>query len=124
MQTDTRRNVRHTSTQVPRGTKCYYCGKSGHWKRDCYKWKLEEGIGAGAAGRRKAFTFLVEQTNSQGGMHWIIDSGASQHLSRDRPGFLSYKTVSKPQSITIADGTTIEVDGVGDIEIATEIGVI
>jgi len=124
MQTDTRRNVGLTSAQAPQGTKCYYCGKAGHWKRDCYKRKSEEVTGAGGAGRPKEFTFLVEKTNSQGGMHWIIDSGASQHLSRDRAGFLSYKTVSKPQSITIADGTTIEADGVGDIEITTKIGVI
>ena len=124
MQTDTRRNVGLTSLQVPQGTKCYYCGKSGHWKRDCYKRKSEEGTGAGGAGRTKEFTFLVGQTNSLGGIHWIIDSGASQHLSRNRAEFLTYKAISTPQSITIADGTTIRADGYGDIEIATKIGVI
>jgi len=124
MQTDTRRNVGLTSIQVPQGTKCCYCGKSGHWKWDCYKRKSEEGPGAGGAGRPKEFAFLVEQMNSQSEMHWIIELEASQHLSRDRGGFLSYKTVSKVQSITMADGTTIEADGVGNIEIASKIGVL
>jgi len=110
-------------SQVLQGTKCHYCGKTGHWKRDCYKRKSEEATGIGAT-KTKEFTFLAEDTNLQTGISWIVDSGASQHLSRDRTQFLTYKSVSQPKSITIADGTRIEAHGIGDIAIQTRAGII
>jgi len=55
---------------------------------------------------------------------WIIDWGASQHLSRERTQFITYRKVSGEQAITIADATKINAHGIGDIEIATTAGVI
>ena len=112
-----------TSNQVPNGSKCYHCGKGGHWKKDCYKRKAEEASGAGT-GKNREFTFLAEDPECLPGSNWIIDSGASQHLSCHRTEFLTYKTVSQSLAITIADGTKIEAYGIGDMEITTEIGVI
>ena len=45
-----------TGSQVPTGTKCHYCCKSGHWKRESYKWKAEGGTESGINGT-KEFTF-------------------------------------------------------------------
>jgi len=56
------------------------------------------------------------------GMGWIIDSGASQHLSHDRMQFLTYKDVTPGLTITIADGTKIHTRGIGDIKVLTESG--
>ena len=58
------------------------------------------------------------------GTGWIIDSGASQHLSWEQTRFITYRTVSTEQAITIAVGTKINAHGIGDIEIATTAGVI
>jgi len=55
-------------------------------------------------------------------MRCIIDSSASQHLSHDHKQFSSYKTVAPGESITIADGTKIHAQGVGDIKIPTQNG--
>ena len=120
-QNEIRKSAGLAGNQVPNGTKCYHCGKGGHWKRDCYKRKAEEANGSGN-GRNREFTFLAEDAESLPGSNWIIDSGASQHLSRDRTKFLTYKTVSQSQAITIANGTKIEAYGIGDLEIATEVG--
>ena len=120
---DGRREFGLTGSQVPTGTKCHYCGKSGHWKRECYKRKAEEGTASGI-NRTKEFTFLVEDSSSPAGSNWIIASGASQHLSRHRSQFSTYKAVSQTQSITIADGTRLQVHGIGDIEIMTKVGAI
>jgi len=117
-----RRGIGLTSMQATNTIKCYHCGKSGHWKRDCYKRKLEEAAGSGT--RTKEFTFLAEDPSCLAGGDWIIDSGTSQHLSRFRTEFTIYRTVSQLQSITITDGTKIHAHGIGDIELKTEAGVI
>ena len=58
------------------------------------------------------------------GIGWIIDSGASQHISHDSARFTTYTHVSKAQAITIADGTRLEACGIGNIEISTKAGCI
>ena len=70
----------------------------------------------------KDFTFLAKAPESLPGRGWIIDSGASQHLSHDRSQFLSYNKVTNGHSITIADGTKIHAHGMGDIKVTTQNG--
>jgi len=113
---------RSMGQQRPNTTKCYHCGKSGHWKKDCFKRKAEEASGTGT--RTKEFTFLAEDPQCLPGSNWIIDSGAGQHLARYRTEFCTYRTVSQSWEITIADGTKIQEHGIGDIELTTEVGVI
>ena len=72
----------------------------------------------------REFTFLADSTKSRAGDGWIIDSGASQHLSLNRTQFCTYGSVSGPQLITIGDGSTIEAEGIGNVEIVTGAGVI
>ena len=122
---EVRRNQSSSNTQLPLGTKCFYCGKSGYWKRDCYKRKAEKALGSSSpSGRQKDFTFLAENPNSIPHNGWVIDSGASQHLCRDRTLFISYRNVSHEQTITIADGTRIHAHGIGEIDVPCTEGVI
>jgi len=100
-------------------TKCHDCGKEGHWNKDCYKRKANEGGNRNARGSRE-FTFVAENTGPAPSMGWIIDSGASQHLCGNRNTFSTYTNISKVQEITIADGTKIKANGVGTIEIVSQ----
>jgi len=105
------------------GSRCHYCGKEGHWKRDCYKRKAEEGssgMGTSDKGEKRDFTFLAKVPAESVPVGWIIDSGASQHLCGDRALFTTYNIMSENQEITIADGTKIEAKGIGEIAIATQ----
>ena len=118
----TRGGNRATGTiRPPAGTKCFHWGKEGHWKKDCYKRKSEEG-GQPQSGGSREFTFLAEGPAQAPKVGWIIDSGASQHLCGNRKDFATYTNIIRTQAITIADGTKIEAAGKGDIEIATEAG--
>jgi len=74
------------------------------------------------SGRTRDFTFLAKDTACMAGMGWIIDWGASQHLSHDHMKFLTYKNVTPGQTIMIADGTKIHAHGIGDIKVLTESG--
>jgi len=105
------------------GTKCQYCGKIGHWKKECYKKKADE-VSAHTGARTKEFTFLAEEPSYPRQNGWIIESGASQHSSQERERFLNYTPVSNKESITIADATKLHAHGRGNIQIATEGGTI
>ena len=105
------------------GTKCHYCGKEGHWKKDCYKRKAEEtGNRNGGLGGSQEFTFLAKEPLQVPKIGWIIDSGASQHLCGNRNAFSGFSDISTEQAITIADGTKIKAKGKGEIDITTGAG--
>ena len=107
-------------TRVGHGTRCHYCGKEGHRKKECYKRKSDEG--SGTTGLSTEFTFLAQEPVERTPMGWVIDSGASQHLCGDRTQFTSYTNISIDQAITIADGTKIQAIGSGEVVLATEEG--
>ena len=116
-----RGNTATGTIRPPAETKCYYCGKEGHWKKDCFKRKAEE-VGTPQSGGASEFTFFAEAPAQAARGGWIIDSGASQHLCGNRKEFSTYTTISKTKAIMLADGTTIEAAGIGDIVITIMVG--
>ena len=122
---DIRRNNNISDNRVAPGTKCHYCGKPGHWKKNCYKRKSDEVSTSGASiGRVREFTFLADNPDTLSDRSWVIDSGASQHLCREQARFVTYRNISETQIITIADGTKMHAHGIGDIKIPTALGMI
>ena len=45
----------------------------------------------------------------------VIDSGCTRHMSPHRQDFASYTTFDTPRRVTLADHTTIEAEGIGNI---------
>ena len=118
-----RGNTQTRGIESHSGTKCYYCGKEGHWKNDCYKRKSDEtGKQHEGYGGSQEFTFLAEKAELNLTSGWIVDSGASQHYCGDRRAFSCYSYISKDQAITIADRKKIKATGIGEIPIPTVTG--
>ena len=82
-------NKGSSTIRPPPGTKCYHCRKEGHWKKNCYRCKVEE-TGSQPRGGSQEFTFLVQEPQpSTPRLGWIIDSGASQHLCGIKEAFVT-----------------------------------
>ena len=101
---------------------CHYCQREGHWKAKCLKKKADEaGNRFKNEGGHTAIIATTRMTKRKASDDWVIDSGASQHLSAQRERFINYEEIS-PLKIQIGDGSEIEAQGMGDITIQTETG--
>eukprot|EP00794_Sanderia_malayensis_P016599 gene16599-biopygen14022 len=53
----------------------------------------------------------------QSGDEWLIDSGASQHMTYENSGMLNYEKFSTPRNIRLADNRIVHAYGKGNIRI-------
>lgn len=95
---------------------CYYCGKKGHMKKDCFKWRAERGSQGQALQLNAGVALTV---NTSGERSWIIDSGASHHMTGDKNTFNDYKRLVQPIPITLGDGRPAEGIGQGSIKLTS-----
>ena len=97
--------------------RCHYCNKEGHWKNECFKRKADEARGKLRKEQEEGHTAFTATTNERNEFNeWIIDSGASQHISAHRDRFIKYQSI-RAMKIQIGDGSEIEAIGKGDMEL-------
>ena len=60
----------------------------------------------------------VSAFTSQSRLPWIIDSGASDHMTGSSPVFSDYKPYSRQDKVKIADGTVSSVSGKGLVRVS------
>ncbi|KAF1318037.1 Integrase catalytic core protein, partial [Globisporangium splendens] len=106
---------RHDNSNGPKrfNGKCNFCKKVGHKEADCRKKKFEDQQGRRAAERtehRYAFAAAMGLDKSV----WLVDSGASSHMTSRREKFVKLTTLKTPIQIVIADGTKIDAVGIGE----------
>ena len=105
---------------------CYLCGEPGHFCQDCPKNQsqkskhkakpacTESHLNAEPDEFEGAFGALSQSLNSEG---WIIDSGASSHMTQSRQLLVDYEEFDKPQKVCLEDGRTVEAFGRGNINL-------
>ncbi|POM58679.1 Pol protein putative [Phytophthora palmivora] len=97
------------------GGKCFYCKKQGHKEFECRKKKSDEECGQVAQEQRLDFAFTA--TSAMSKSVWLVDSGASSHMTSVRDKFVSMKYLKTPVRINIADGTKIGAVATGTVSL-------
>ena len=103
--------------------RCYNCGKKGHLKRDC--WFKKNGEKSSEASSSQGciantsddgeILYSGATTNSKGSKQltdvWIIDSGATWHMTPRRDWFYTYQPISEG-SVFMGNDYALEIAGV------------
>jgi hypothetical protein len=79
--------------------KCWKCGKTGHYKKDCKSKKVDKPKGSDSTSSTKAKTsteeggdvYLASTSTHANRDVWLIDSGASYHMTPHREWFFEYE---------------------------------
>ena len=83
--------------------RCFGCNQTGHMQRDCPNTKHEE---------RDEVMFMANNAIPSG---WLIDSGASSHMSPMTSDFTEYQKLNPVIEVTVADGAKVQAVGKGTI---------
>lgn len=108
------RQPKNRSAFPSKGVICFYCNKPGHIKAECRKRIRDEQ----KSGTRQAVAFAAT-TSSSKSSEWIMDSGASRHLTSDRQSLRNYRSVEEGTSVTFVNGQHAKALGQGDVELHT-----
>lgn len=139
-------SVRHRS----RGPKCHFCHKFGHIQRNCSEKiqsdrKSEEKKVEKRPVKHRAHQtqtrrkdsedsdsntatvglvtrhILSVNTSGESADAWIVDSGATCHISNCRESFTSYEMLKKPLEVSLGDGYMLEAMGTGVVSLMLEL---
>ena len=103
--------------------RCHFCHKLGHMKKDCrkfHRWTKSKKQEANPTKVADNDVLVVTQalTSSCKG-DWIIDSGATCHMSNDESFFVEMKKLSVPQNVMLGDGCSLKGIATGNVLLET-----
>jgi predicted aspartyl protease len=125
---DSRKKFKRDMSKV----QCFECHDYGHYKRNCPKLtrKRKERHHASTANDEEPskktkhdeadFFYYSALTGAIEDDMWLIDSGASRHMTGDRKNFSSMKEKETPHKVELGDNNSYAVKGIGQATIKME----
>ena len=109
-----------------KNAKCRYCGKKGHYEKECRtkerdfkSGKLKKSFQKNQANTVKTeeddTAFVAALSASVSSDMWYLDSGASQHMTGCRAWFSKYENLSLSRTVTLGDDRDLVIKGKGSI---------
>uniref|UniRef100_A0AAV1TUT6 Retrovirus-related Pol polyprotein from transposon TNT 1-94-like beta-barrel domain-containing protein n=1 Tax=Peronospora matthiolae TaxID=2874970 RepID=A0AAV1TUT6_9STRA len=107
---------------VQKASACHYCGEQGHWIakslvriRGNAEWKrLQRASVAQVEENSGAFLFSVNGDNIKLSEEWLVDSGATQHMTYSKEYMKNYQKIS-PVDVNLAVDGVVQAVGKGVI---------
>lgn len=145
-QTSDLNDTAFSGTKYKVSVTCNYCGRKGHYWRDCEKRKKnfkknskfensrveKVNICDGESDTSEVeeeneeedeFVFLSSSDEPTSTVTWFLDSGATEHMTNDRSIFKTFNKLEKPVKIAIAEkGQTLIARFSGDVAAFTSTG--
>ena len=101
------------SKDKPSNFRCYKCNGIGHLRRDCKKKKQGDSTSKNGS---KDEAFVCVALNVEEKDVWIVDSGATDHVTHHDEWFVSFERFMSPVKIHIGDKSTMDAIGKGSIK--------
>ena len=127
--------------------RCYNCDSPNHMVRECPQPRKNSsqrgrGRGRGRGGRGHHKAKLAAESHSEPAEvegeesafpvgevrdsnntvnSWLIDSGASKHMTPNESEFITYVKFQKPEKVAIADGRVVDAVGIGNIQLSVKL---
>ena len=140
----TKAMMAHNSFGQKKKFTCHYCGKPGHFKRNCRK--LASELATNEKREKSGFKAKREVTHkankatsghkdvgnssseddalvvchalsARSKDNWIVDSGATCHMCNDQNLFGNFENLPKSQEVTLGDGHALDATGQGTVSL-------
>jgi transposase InsO family protein len=125
------RGARANDSRQRQSIECFYCHKKGHMKKDCRKKQRDDSAQAGR-GRQRPVASLdrpfsphrthdnvaLSATGSLAAACWVLDSGASQHITNSCDVLKNAKLLDSKLPIMFGNGAQGQAVAIGSVDIA------
>ena len=125
--------ARQRKTDQRRQFTCHFCKKPGHFKRDCRKFlatqqankpsastaETKQAASSGSDKEALVTTHVLSATSSPGENQWIVDSGATCHMCKDKQFFSELRSLDTAQEVIVGDGHVLEATAEGTVTLET-----
>ena len=118
------KSKRRSKSKKHKSVTCYHCHQIGHIRRNCQETKEKSGNSANttvaSSDDSDASSALTVTTNDSRN-EWILDFGASFHMTPNRNFFTSYK--KRAEKVRLWDNRIISIVGEEDVRVKLDDGI-